>query len=237
VAGLRPINGPFAGELVGQVRETGVFAELNTNPFNHNFDLNLGYEWAHVSGRKVPDNNKNLFFGSLGYTWHYAQHHKVRAGYEGVWMGYQKNATNGFFDLTDSNITDPVVTMNPTFRAHPGYVFGGYYSPKWFIQNALRLDFRGYLWDKFLEYKVGGTIGVQDYELGHGINEPDSPSMTSGFDANVIMNLTDWLALYGNVDFTDAGGAFNRWRFGGGMILRPGIDALSPVFGGYSARP
>lgn len=237
VAGLEPVRGPFDQELLGQVRETGLFLELNTHPFNHNFDLNLGYEWAHVGGHNVPDNTKNLLFGSMGYTWHYAQHHKVRAGYEVVWFGYDKNATNGFFDVTSRGITDPVVTLNPVFRADDGYVFGGYYSPEWFLQNAWRLDFRGYFWNKLIEYKLGGSLGFQNFELGHGIDEPDPMSLTSSFDLNMIMNLTDWLALYGNVDYTDAGGAFERWRFGGGMIVRPDIDGLSPVFGGYDEAP
>src|SRR5690606_10291084 len=98
------------------------------------------------------------------------------------------------------------------------YVFGGYFSPSWFIQNAARLDFRGSLFDKFLEYKLGGMLGVQSFDPGNGINEEGDTSLASGFDANLIMNFTDWLAAYGNVDFIDTGGLFNRWRFGGGFI-------------------
>ena len=60
-----------------------------------------------------------------------------------------------------------------------------------------------------------------------------SAALASSFDANLIVNLTDWLAGYGNVDFLDAGGQFNRWRFGGGLILRPHIQALSPLIGGH----
>jgi hypothetical protein len=52
----------------------------------------------------------------------------------------------------------------------------------------------------------------------------------------VILNFTDWLAAYGDLAYLNSNGQFNRWRFGGGLMLRPKIDALSPVFGGYSAK-
>jgi hypothetical protein len=116
-------------------------------------------------------------------------------------------------------------------------VFGGYYSPSMFLMNAARLDFRGSLFNRFLEYKLGGSLGVQTTRLGHRIREDgNGSSLASAFDANIILNFTDWLAAYGDVDFLDAGGQFNRWRFGGGLILRPGIDALSPIIGGQSKQ-
>lgn len=237
VAGQKPSVGAFRGDVVGQARETGFYAELNTNPFNPNIDLNLGYEWAFVTGHEIPDNYKNQAFASAGYTWKYHPRHQVRLGYEFLYFGYSKNATNGYFDTTARGLTRPVVSLDPVTLAHRGYDFGGYFSPDWFIMNSGRLDFRGSLFNKFLEYKFGGSLGAQSFALGHGIDddEPSDTALASAFDANLIMNLTDWLAAYGNVDFLDAGGQFNRWRFGGGLILRPRIDALSPMFGKASA--
>ncbi|MGE0201480.1 MAG: tetratricopeptide repeat protein [Candidatus Melainabacteria bacterium] len=230
--GIVPDMGRYAGKLVGQSRETGLFAELNTHPFNNDFDLNAGYQWAYVDGERVPTNYKNLAYLSGGYDWHYAENHKVRLGFESLYFGYEKNTTNGFFDVTRAGNTRPVVSVAPAILAADGYDFGGYFSPKAFFQNAGRLDFRGNLWNKLLEYKLGGSLGVQTFNRGHGLTSKENTAMTASFDANLIMNLTDWLALYGNMDYTDAGSSFDRWRFGGGMIVRPAIDFLSPIIGG-----
>ncbi len=230
VAGIEPDEGFWEGDLVGQVRENAFYGELSLNPFNQNIDWNLGYEWAFVTGHETPTNYKNQAYTSLGYTHHFNQNHRIRAGYEFLYFGYSKNATNGFFDITDAGIRQPVVKFNPVTLADSGYVFGGYFSPKWFILNAFRLDYRGSLFNKFMEYKIGGSLGVQAYGLGHGIDEDSPTSLASSFDANVILNWTDWLATYGSVDFLDTAGAFQRWRFGAGVILRPHIEMLSPVF-------
>jgi hypothetical protein len=98
---------------------------------------------------------------------------------------------------------------------------------------------RGSLLNKLLEYKIGGSLGVQSFGLGHGIDDSgvETTSLAGSFDANLIVNLTDWLAAYGDVDYLDAGGQFNRWRFGGGLILRPHIAPLSPMFGQPTANP
>lgn len=236
VTGLRPNQGAFSGNLVGQTRENSVYAELNTNPFNQNWDLNAGYSWSFVDGSRTPTNRKNQVFASLGHTWHYSPNHQVRLGYEFLYFGYAKNATNGYFDTTANGATQPVVSLNPVIRANSGYVFGGYYSPSLFIMNAGRLDFRGSLFNKFIEYKIGGSLGAQTARLGHGIKENSGTSLSSAFDTNVILNVTDWLAAYGDVDYLDAGGQFNRWRFGGGLIVRPHIRALSPLIGGSRAE-
>jgi hypothetical protein len=231
VAGLKPSQGAFQDELVGQARENGFYAELNTHPFSQNVDWNLGCEWAFIDGEHIPTNYKNQAFTSLGYTWHLGPRHQLRAGYEFLYFGYSKNTTAGFFDTTALGTQQPVAGLRPVVLADPGYDFGGYFSPQWFVMNAIRADLRGSLFNKFLEYKVGGSLGVQNFGLGHGIDDNGvaTSSLASAFDANLIMNLTDWLAAYGEVDFLDAGGQFNRWRFGGGLILRPHIEALSPV--------
>ncbi|WP_373531411.1 tetratricopeptide repeat protein [Vampirovibrio sp.] len=232
LAGLRPNQGAFRGDLVGQARENSIYGELNTHPFSQNVDWNLGYAWAWVDGSKIPTNYKNQAFTSLGYTWHYGARQQVRLGYEFLYFGYGKNATNGFFDTTAAGVDDPVANLRPVTLANSNYVFGGYYSPKLFLMNAGRLDFRGSLFNKFLEYKMGGSLGAQTVRLGSGIQEDgNGTTLSKAFDANLILNFTDWLAAYGDVDYLDAGGQFNRWRFGGGLIVRPHIDALSPVFG------
>jgi tetratricopeptide (TPR) repeat protein len=234
VAGLRPSLGAFRNELVGQARENTVYGELNIHPFSPNIDWNLGYEWGFVDGEHIPRNFKNQAFTSAGYTWHYASNHQVRLGYEFLYFGYGKNATNGYFDTTALGLTRPLASLKPITVANSGYVFGGYYSPTLFIMNAGRLDFRGSLFNKFLEYKLGGSLGAQTIRLGHHLDRREDgggTKLASSFDGNLIMNLTDWLAAYGSVDFLNAGQQFSRWRFGGGLILRPHIAPLSPMFG------
>lgn len=238
LTGLRPNQGAFAGHLVGQARENSIYGELNLHPFSQNWDWNLGYSWGFIDGSRIKRNFKNQAFTSLGYTWHYASNHQVRLGYEFLYFGYGKNATNGFFDTTSAGINRPVAKLDPVVLANSNYVFGGYFSPSLFIMNAARLDLRGSLFNKFLEYKLGGSLGAQTVRLGHGIKEEgNGTSLSSAFDANVILNFTDWLAAYGDVDFLDAGGQFNRWRFGGGLIVRPHIDALSPIIGQHPDKP
>lgn len=233
IAGQRPSAGAFRNELVGQARENTFYAELNTHPFSQNIDWNLGYEWGFVDGEHIPTNYKNQAFTSLGYTWHYAANHQARLGYEFLYFGYSKNATNGYFDTTAAGVTNPVVSLRPVTLAHDKYVFGGYYSPRMFIMNAGRLDLRGSFFHKLLEYKIGGSLGTQTIRLGHRIDddEDSGTKLATSFDGNLILNLTDWLAAYGSVDFLNAGQQFSRWRFGGGLIVRPHIGPLSPMFG------
>jgi hypothetical protein len=83
--------------------------------------------------------------------------------------------------------------------------------------------------NKFLEYKLGGSVGLQASDRRVAAASPAAAAWS--FDSTLTMNVTNWLALYGNVDFLDAGGLYQRWRFGGGMIVRPDIPAISPVFG------
>ena len=228
VAGPKPHQGAFRGDGVGQARENTFYGELGFNPFSPNWDVNLGYEWGFITGKELDTNYKNQAFASAGYTWHYHPRNQLRIGYEFLYFGYRDNATTGYFDTTSAGTRRPVVSLNPLTLAARGTEFGGYFSPDWFVMNSLRLDLQGSLFNKFLEYKLGGAIGIQNFKDGTAGSDS---AFASAFDANLIMNLTDWLALYGNVDYLDGGGQFNRWRFGTGLILRPKIDSLSPVFG------
>jgi hypothetical protein len=151
-------------------------------------------------------------------------------GYEFLFFGYSKNATLGYFNLDDNNPTKkPLVVVNPVVVAPAGTTYGGYFSPEQFFLNSFRLDLQGSFLKKYIEYKLGGSIGVQTVTQGHGINEPNHTSFASSFDGNVIFNHTDWFATYINGDYIQGGGFFNRWRFGGGVIFRPDIPALSPI--------
>lgn len=226
--GIDPRAGAYNGDLVGQARENAFFGEINTN-FWHHVDANLGYQWAFVNGQDIPTNYKNQINASIGYTYNITPNHSVRLGYQFVWFTYAKNATNGYFDITHTGLQVPVVNLDPVTPAGRGYVYGGYFSPSDFFLNALRLDFRGNFFNKLIEYRLGGSIGVQSFTLGHGIVGSSPTNLAASFDSRVVLNVTNWLGLYGDVDFLNAGGLFQRWRYGGGLILRPNIPALSPI--------
>jgi predicted Zn-dependent protease len=228
-AGIQPNNGALAGQLVGQVRETTVFGEVNMGPWK-NWDLNLGYDFGYIDGENIANNTKHQAFGNLGYNWQYAENHAVRVAYESMFMGFAKNATLGYYNQLGSGAPQVVATMSPVVAAPPGYVLGGYFSPDTFFLNDIRADFRGNFFDNFLEYKVGGSIGVQNFNPG----VPGGQSVTgAAYSANgqLTANLTDAISLYGAVDYLDTAGIFSRWRFGGGLIYRPAIRAMMPVIG------
>ncbi|MGD9580627.1 MAG: hypothetical protein AB7V50_04585, partial [Vampirovibrionia bacterium] len=57
----------------------------------------------------------------------------------------------------------------------------------------------------------------------------DPTSLAVAFDLTLFLKLTDFLTVYSGVDYMNTG-AFDRWRYNGGLILRPNIKALSPIF-------
>ncbi len=57
----------------------------------------------------------------------------------------------------------------------------------------------------------------------------DPTSLASAFDFTLFLRVTDFLTIYNGVDYMNTG-AFDRWRYNGGIILRPNIEALSPLF-------
>ncbi|MFN8614905.1 MAG: hypothetical protein U0003_03205 [Vampirovibrionales bacterium] len=230
VAGLKPSAGAFDGDKLGPAHETSIFAELNLLPFS-NVDVNVLYELGFIGGNNLPSNTKNQVFASAGYTHRFNEKHWARLGYQFLWMNFDKNATNGYFDTTSFGSTSPVVGLNPVVAANPGFVFGGYYSPSNFFLNAIRLDYHGSLFDRFMEYQLGGSIGLQTFSHGSGITDSSPNTVAYQADAAVRLNWTDWLSSYGRFALLDSGGVFTRYRFEGGLIFRPYIQALSPIIG------
>lgn len=227
-AGYEARNGSLINQLIGQVRETSIFGEVNLGPWK-NVDINMGYEFAHVSGENVQNNTKNQVYGSIGYNWQYAQNHALRVAYETLFFGYAKNATLGYYNQF-TNLPVIVSQQVPLQQAPDGYILGGYFSPDTFFLNDVRLDLRGSCINKFLEYKIGGSIGVQNFNPGIP-GEKNVTGAAYSANAQLTANLTDAISLYGAVDYLDTGGVFSRWRLGGGLIYRPAIRGMMPVIG------
>jgi Flp pilus assembly protein TadD len=227
-AGIKPSQGLLANQLVGQVRENSVFGEINLGPW-HNFDANMGYDFAWIDGENVAKNTKNQAFGNLGYNWQYTKNHAARLAYEALFFGFAKQATNGYYDTTGS-LNGPVSTLLPPTLANAGTVLGGYFSPSSFILNDIRLDMRGNFMDRLLEYKAYGSIGVQHFNGGlPGDKSPTSAAYNVG--GQLTANITDSISIYALADYFSSGGIFDRTRFGGGLIFRPDFHPLMPVFG------
>ena len=227
-AGIKPSKGLLANQLIGQVRENSVFGEINLGPW-HNFDANMGYDFAWIDGENVPDNTKNQAFGNLGYNWQYTKNHAARLAYETLFFGFAKQATNGFYDTTGT-LNGPVSTLLPPTLANADTVFGGYFSPSSFFLNDIRLDLRGNFMDRLLEYKAYGSIGVQHFNGGlPGEKSPTSAAYNVG--GQLTANITDSVSLYALADYLSTGGIFDRLRVGGGLIYRPDFRPLMPVFG------
>ncbi|MEB3244802.1 MAG: tetratricopeptide repeat protein [Vampirovibrionales bacterium] len=225
--GIRPNFGAYQGQVVGQAREHVLYAELNTL-LTSRVDWNTQYQWGFVSAENAPTSFKNQIYSSIGYTQPLGNNHSARLAYELLWFSYSRNATFGFVDLVNGT-AGPQVTLAPPIAASQPAILGGYFSPAWFVQNAIRLDLKGSFYDQLLEYRLGGSLGVQAYHNGQGFNEGSATTLATTVDGILTYNATDWLSVYGNFALLDSGGSFNRWLVGGGMILRPYLPALMPV--------
>jgi predicted Zn-dependent protease len=228
IAGLKPDAGFWRGRQVGPALETAFFGELTLLPMR-GWDISGAYEFGLVDGNNLPSNTKNQIYATTGWTWPVGQTHSARLGYEFLWFAYRQNATAGFIDPTTGQ-SGAFISLSPLTAAPRGTVLGGYFSPDDFYLNAIRLDISGSFWNKRMEYRLGGSLGVQAFSNG-AVPLSSPTTLASTFDANLVYNWTDWLASYGHVNFIDSGGFFQRWRFGGGFILRPNIPALSPLIG------
>ncbi|MEW5821216.1 MAG: tetratricopeptide repeat protein, partial [Cyanobacteriota bacterium] len=69
-----------------------------------------------------------------------------------------------------------------------------------------------------------------NYDAAQSIRDSSDPtSLASAFDFTAFLKITDFLTVYSGVDYLNTG-AFDRWRYNGGLILRPAIDSLTPIF-------
>ncbi|MBY0449801.1 MAG: tetratricopeptide repeat protein [Cyanobacteria bacterium] len=227
LTGIRPNNGVLNGQLLGQARENSFFVDVNSR-FTQHIDANFNYEYGWVDGNNIPTNTKQQFFASTGYSVPLDENTTVRMGYEFLYFSYRRNATNGYFDIVNGQ-RGIFSGLNPAVNAAPGYIVGGYFSPRDFYLNAFRLDLQGNLYKKFIQYRLGGSLGIQSFNLGHGIIDSSPTTLASSFNTDILMNWTDSVSTYITGNFIDSGGLFQRWRFGGGIIYRPNVPGLMPL--------
>jgi hypothetical protein len=193
--GLRPVVGPFAGQLVGRVMENRVvFGGSSKLPAN--FDVFGEGGVGTRSGSNVPSNFFQMLGGGVGYTVLSRTGGDplglVRVGYENRYFGFTDNRF-GFggasllsrtgVPISPTRLGSDLISPNP--GAGPGV--GGYFSPQNFDSNLFRAELRGGS-DSSLSYNVSGFIGTQDYT-------GSTLSRTNGVAGTITVGLTERIAM------------------------------------------
>jgi hypothetical protein len=170
-AGIRPVAGPFAGQLVGQVMDNrGVVG--GTLRLSNHFDVFAEGGAGVRTGRNVDSNffkeanggaGVNLITGSSDSSLSL-----LRVSYMADYFGFDKNLLGfggvSFLDASGSPV--PVSQLGSddlspaTASGNPGV--GGYFSPSRFLSNVGRLELRGRPSSGF-EYYLSGFAGEQNY--------------------------------------------------------------------------
>jgi hypothetical protein len=191
-AGIRPVVGPFAGQLVGLVMDNravgGVLARLTRR-----FDVSVEGGGGARTGHNVDTNGFRTASAGAGFNFITGSDGSplslMRASYGLNYYGFNEDLLGyGGASLTDRR-GRPIPTprlgadgISPLASpGHPGV--GGYFSPQAFESNIGRLELRGRLHPK-VQYDVSGFVGAQDYT--------GSPSrLASGFFGSVTLRLSD----------------------------------------------
>jgi hypothetical protein len=195
-AGIRPVAGPFAGQLVGRVMENR-FVIGGSGQVLDTFDVFAEGGGGDREGRNVPANFFKSVSGGAGYNIVAGQSGDplslLRATYELSYFGFadDRSGFGGVSQLTrfgtpipaarigsDGILPDPAPTRAGV---------GGYFSPKNFVSNVARLEAKGGS-DIGLSYGISGFLGSQDYT-------DVSARWAHGLAATVTVGITDRVSL------------------------------------------
>ena len=190
--GIRPIFGPFAGQLVGRVMDNRAVGG-GLLKLTQRFDISAEGGGGARTGHNIDINGFGTASASAGFNLIADSEESslslVRASYSLDYYGFAEDLLGyGGASLTDRRgrpIPVPLLGadgISPIASpGHPGV--GGYFSPQAFVSNVGRLELRGRLHPKVL-YDVSGFVGAQDYT--------GSPSrLASGFFSSVTLRLSD----------------------------------------------
>jgi len=194
--GLRPVSGPFAGELVGRVMDNRAVFGGHTRLIG-NLDLFGEGGVGTRQGSNVASNFFKLASGGLGYNIFSASEEApvslFRVSYNANYFGFDENRF-GFGGA--SLLTDTGSPIAPALLGSDGIsplagptqpAIGGYFSPEHYLSNVIRADLQGRP-NQTVRYRISGFIGVQDY-VGATTRQ------VSGFSANLTFRLNDTLSL------------------------------------------
>jgi len=188
-AGIRPVAGPFAGELVGRVMDNRVGAGGRLRlPARLDFFVEGG------AGTREGSNVDSNFFkragGGVGFNIVAGMEEEpvslLRASYALDYFGFDENRLGfgGASLLTRrgnriSQLGADGISPAPT-DTQPGV--GGYFSPQRFISNVVRVEMQGRP-GPALEYRLSAFIGSQSFT-------GSDPRQAAGFSGSLILRLT-----------------------------------------------
>jgi cellulose synthase operon protein C len=165
--GVRPVGGPFAGQLVGRVMENRFVAGTSLR-LDRGIDIFAEGGAGTRAGSNVPSNFFKTMGGGVGYGILSRSDDQplslVRAAYELNYFGFDDNRS-GF----------------------AGAVVGGYFSPSNFVSNVARVEAKG-AYGANLSYSASAFLGSQNYT--------GSPArLAKGLSGTVTMALTERVSL------------------------------------------
>ncbi len=195
-AGIRPVAGPFAGQLVGRVMENRFVAGGSSRVLG-SFDIFGESGVGNRVGSNVPSNFFKTVGGGGGYSIVARPDEEplslLRAAYEFNYFGFDENrfgfggaslVTRGGVPIGSTRIGSDGISPTPgVTRAGTG----GYFSPRNFVSNIVRVEAKGGS-DDSLSYKVSGFLGSQNYTGATG-------RLANGLSATVSIGLTERISL------------------------------------------
>ena len=195
-AGIRPVTGPFAGQLVGQVMDNRGVAGA-TYRLSSRFDLFGEGGLGARTGRNVESNFLREATGGAGFNVLAnpidSPFSMLRASYAFDYFGFDKD----LFGFGGASLLDrfgrPVPLTNlGSDRISPVVApgnagVGGYFSPSWFVSNVGRVEMQGRPRPN-IEYRVSGFAGAQDYA-------GSTSRVADGFWGSVTIRLSDHFSI------------------------------------------
>ncbi len=196
ITGIRPVIGPFAGQLVGRIMENR-FAIGGSTRLDRGIDIFGEGGFGNRAGSNVPSNFFKTAGGGAGYNILARSDNEplslLRAAYELNYFGFDNDRfgfggasllTRGGFPIPPSRIGGDGISPDPGVIS-PGV--GGYFSPKNFISNIARIEAKGASGDRF-SYTASGFLGTQDYTGA-------SARLAKGLSGTMTVGLTDRVSL------------------------------------------
>jgi Cellulose synthase operon protein C C-terminus (BCSC_C) len=194
--GVRPVVGPFAGQLVGAVMENRFVGGGSARPWG-NIDIFGEGGAGNRAGSNVPSNFFKTFGGGAGYSILSRTDEQaltlLRAAYELNYFGFDDNrfgfggaslTTRGGSLIVPARIGSDAIPPEPVV----GPRVGGYFSPQNFVSNVARVEAKGG-WAKGVSYRLSGFVGTQTYTGSNG------GLLAEGFSGTVNLTITDRISV------------------------------------------
>ncbi len=217
--GIRPVAGPFAGTLVGNVMDNR-FVGGGTHKFDGPFDVYAEGGFGTRAGSHVDSNFFKRAGGGIGYSLISRSDEEplslVRASYSLDYFGFNENrlgfggasllTRRGDPILLDELGADRISPIPTAFQ--PGV--GGYFSPQRFLSNTFHIELKGRA-GYALTYRIAAFAGWQSFT-------GTSTTTAAGFSGSLILRLGSHLS-FPLTYLRDNFGPFTQQTFFGRMAV------------------